>query len=103
MQTDMGAFVTCEGQLLYVPLHLCMFFCTFTCYITVVLLCVEILKERGEKKGGFGEPEPSWAVFFAHSQCICLPLCLFLLLSPDLDAVCCGTCVWIMLDSSETM
>lgn len=67
--------------------------------ISATLRFVETLKERKERALVCRHP----GMCFAYSHTVCLPLCLFLLLSPELDAVCRGTYVWIMLDSSETM
>lgn len=39
---------------------------------------------------------------FTQTQFVCRPLCSSSS-SPDLDAVCHGTCVWIMYDSSAAM
>lgn len=58
-----------------------------------LLLLVEIRKESS--KGILG-------LWFSQTWFVCRPLSSSSL-SPDLDAVCRGTCVWIMYDSSAAM
>lgn len=57
-----------------------------------LLLLVEIRKESS--KGILG-------LWFSQTWFVCRPLSSSL--SPDLDEVCRGTCVWIMYDSSAAM
>lgn len=58
-----------------------------------LLLLLEVRKESS--KGILG-------LWFRQTWFVCRPLGSSSL-SPDLDALCCGTCVWIMYDSSAAM